>query len=380
MSNRNKFICNNCCKYPTISPSLQFVQGPTGPTGPQGVQGVPGLQGVPGIQGPQGLTGATGATGPTGATGATGATGPAGAIGPTGSSEEIVIGNVNLTDPDDEAKVIDNKLGSKHILDFVLPKGKDGVDGKEGPQGPKGDTGPIGPAGPAGTSVTILGSYDDTDQLNNEHSEGNPGDSYLVGDDLYVWSNDTSSWKDVGKIRGPEGKQGIQGIQGIPGPLDIPAAFFVTFYDDSLGATGIRVYAKNRIPLDLKISDTENNFIFNENDNTITIVNPGTYRVSFTVQASAINDTVIVKDRDIVVVGFKKVGEDTVYAGGTMWDYNQIPTQLVCQGIFSTVLENDTFELVNLGKTPIYLDSPKLDDDVSLFLNTVVTMVIQRLK
>ena len=101
---------------------------------------------------------------------------------------------------------------------------------------------------------------------------------------------------------------------------------------------------------------------------------------NFSVSASYINNTVIVKNKDIVVIGFKKVDESTVYAGGSMWDYNQIPVQLIGQGIVSTVLPNDTFELVNLGKTEIYLDTPTLGEDDSLFLNTVITMIIQRLK
>ena len=63
-----------------------------------------------------------------------------------------------------------------------------------------------------------------------------------------------------------------------------------------------------------------------------------------------------------------------------MFNDNQIPIELVGQGIFSTVLPNDTFEIRNLGKYPVYLDTPLIDSNISLFANTIVTIIIQRLK
>ncbi len=306
--------------------------------------------------------------------------GPTGPQGAPGTTETIALGKIQTGDAGSEAQVIDHHEGSLHTLDFVIPRGQDG------------------------TGVTILGSYDSLESLKQDHPEETKGASYLVGEHLYVWSESKNEWIDVGNIRGPKGEQGNPGPpgpegapgptgwrgekgetgepgpEGPPGPLEIPAAFFVTFYDDSDGATGIKVQPKARIPLDIKISDWENNFIFNENDHTITFVHPGIYRIQFTVQASAINDTVVVKDRDIIVVGFKKVGEDPVYAGATVWNNHQIPVQFTGQGIVSTVLENDVFELVNLGNYPMYLDSPKIDDNLSSFTNSVVTIIIQRLK
>ncbi len=132
-----------------------------------------------------------------GPTGPQGPTGPEGKIGPTG------------------------------------PQGVQGVQGIQGLPGPQGMQGEIGPTGPSGTSVTIMGSYANLDELLKEHSTGNLGDSYLVGSDLYVWSNNGGKWVNVGKIRGPQGEigptgpigepgpqgiQGVEGLQGIPGP------------------------------------------------------------------------------------------------------------------------------------------------------------------
>lgn len=131
--------------------------GATGATGPQGIQGIQGIQGEQGIQGIQGEKGDTGDTG------ATGATGP------------------------------------------------------QGIQGEKGDQGDQGIQGEQGTGVNILGSYANLAALQSAHPTGSSGDAYLIDNDLYVWSQSTSSWINVGTIRGPQGIQGEHGIQGAKG-------------------------------------------------------------------------------------------------------------------------------------------------------------------
>lgn len=70
-------------------------------------------------------------------------------------------------------------------------------------QGPKGDT---------GQGLEIKGKVDTTSQLPAKASEG---DGYLVGEELYVWTN--NSWKDCGPLQGPQGIQGIQGPKGDKG-------------------------------------------------------------------------------------------------------------------------------------------------------------------
>ncbi len=139
-----------------------------GPTGPQGEMG---LQGIPGEQGPMGPQGEIGITGPQGIQGLQGIQGEQGLIGP---------------------------------------------------QGPQGEAGPKGETGTPGTSVTILGSYASIDELNREHPEGFVGQSYLVGPNLYVWSENNSAWENVGQIQGPpgeKGERGLQGPQGDQGPV-----------------------------------------------------------------------------------------------------------------------------------------------------------------
>lgn len=113
-------------------------RGPQGATGPQGVKGDKGDKGDTGPQGPQGIQGERGLQGPQGlqgATGETGATGPQGAQGvqglqgPAGSAATITIGSVTTSAPGTSASVTNRGTPSAAVLDFVLPKGKDGADG-----------------------------------------------------------------------------------------------------------------------------------------------------------------------------------------------------------------------------------------------------------
>ncbi len=122
---------------------------------------------VPGPTGPRGFTGATGPSGPTGPTGATGPTGPIGATGPTGEdgiAETIAVGTTTTGDAGTDASVTDTTGGPNHVLDFVIPKGFDGVDGEDGVTGPTGATGPKGATGPTGPyqiKTAYVVSYND---------------------------------------------------------------------------------------------------------------------------------------------------------------------------------------------------------------------------
>ncbi len=373
--------------------SFRGPKGDTGPQGPAGIQGEMGLQGERGPQGEQGIPGIQG-----------------------------------------------------------IP----GVQGPIGPEGPRGIPGPAGPEGTPGTSVTILGSFNSFEDLQREQPEGLPGESYLVGDNLYVWSKTENNWVDVGVIRGPQGpagpegppgiqgeqgipgvpgEQGIQGIQGPPGqqgiqgipgpqgpegpqgkqgsegpvgppgepgpkgdpgpqgppgvpgpdgppgPLEIPAAYFVTF-NEGFPQGGLPVPSNTRIPIDIKISDINDDFILNTDDKTITIVHSGIYLINYTIEARVANSTLFNEDFDIISVGFRKVDEETVYAGASVWNDLQPGIAVVARGIVSTTLDNEVFEIVNLGLNTIYLNSPniKLIYSESSFVNPVLSLTIQRLR
>lgn len=90
-----------------------------------------------------------------------------------------------------------------------------------GPTGAVGGTGPAGPTGatgPQGSAVSILGEYADYAALIAAHPTGAAGDGYLIeSGDLYVWSQNTSEWVNVGNIEGPTGPTGPAGYVGSDG-------------------------------------------------------------------------------------------------------------------------------------------------------------------
>ena len=97
-------------------------------------------------------------------------------------------------------------------FDFGLPVGPEGPAGPQGPQGiagPTGPEGPIGPAGPqgiqgeTGAGLEILDRYATLADLQAAHPTGNPGDAYMVGDHLYIWSVSASAWIDAGTLSSP---------------------------------------------------------------------------------------------------------------------------------------------------------------------------------
>ena len=206
--------CCNCCN------KIISVTGPTGPTGATGATGAIGPQGI------QGATGPVGATGPQGMKGDTGSDGVA---------DTIVIRNTVTANPEDEAKVIDVGNESVHVLDFIIPMGKDGnigPKGDKGDKGEKGEKGDIGPkgdkgdkgekgdtgtAGQKGEGINIIDSYKSEDELLEKHPVGKTGDAYLVNSNIFVWSENDGIWKDAGSIKGDKGEKGEKGDKGDTG-------------------------------------------------------------------------------------------------------------------------------------------------------------------
>jgi hypothetical protein len=96
-----------------------------------------------------------------------------------------------------------------------------------GPTGPQGETGPTGPqgvTGPQGAGVQVLGSYLDVESLESDNPTGTIGDAYLVGTDLYIWSDLNSEWVNAGTFVGDTGPTGatgpsVTGPQGPTGPI-----------------------------------------------------------------------------------------------------------------------------------------------------------------
>ncbi len=305
--------------------------------------------------------------------GPTGPEGPQGPVGPQGipgDSASISIGNVETTNFSNIASVTDTGSGNKHILNFVIPRG---TPGKQGPQGP---------TGPAGTSVSILGSYSSEDELKIEHPNGNPGDSYLVGNDLYVWTSN-NSWKNVGVIKGPKGDtgetgqpgpigpRGEQGPQGIPGdtgpmgPQGPPGkgeqgiSIFGGLYDE----TPNLIVASPRTPTVITIDNRLPSLGIYYGSNTITTNVSGIYEVSYRALFSTTKDdsiTVFVAANNLNVPGTTttvdlKLGNTLQVSGSSFYNVNTVTT-------FSLAILSGKQESLNVNINNIILTIKKLND------------------
>jgi|GEM_PF-2249045 len=68
-----------------------------------------------------------------------------------------------------------------------------------------------GDKGETGTALSILGKLTDVTQL---PPTGQAGDGYTVNGELYVWSENTNAWENVGNIKGEKGDKGEIGEDG----------------------------------------------------------------------------------------------------------------------------------------------------------------------
>lgn len=154
-------------------------QGRQGVQGPEGKQGIQGPEGKQGIQGPEGVQGQQGVQ---------------------GEAATIKVGSVKTGEPDEEASVVNSGTENEAVLDFVIPKGKQGVqgpqgiqgpegkqgiqgeqgiqgpEGKQGPEGPQGKQGEIGPVGP-------VGPQGETGPRGEQGPKGDPGPAGADGKD-----------------------------------------------------------------------------------------------------------------------------------------------------------------------------------------------------
>jgi hypothetical protein len=167
-----------------------------------------GLQGPQGIQGPAGQNGTNGVNGTNGANGQNGL-----------SAYEIWLSQGNTGTEQDFLAALIGAQGAQGIqgvtgqnglsaYEVWLSQGNTGtqqdyltaITGPQGVQGIQGST---------GAGLNILNTFNIITEL---PLSGNPGDAYLVGGDLYVWSQNTNTWNNAGNVQGPQGLTGQNGL------------------------------------------------------------------------------------------------------------------------------------------------------------------------
>lgn len=275
--------------------------------------------------------------------------------GPKGEADTITIVETLTGDPGCEALVNEKKVGNNHILSFVIPRGD------------------IGPTGPAGFGVRILGNYNTLDDLIREHPTGNVGDGYMIGNNLYIWSDNQGAWANIGEIKGPKGDPGEAG------PEKIGAAYLVSF-NSNYPKDGYEIFEDERLPIERKELDTNDICVLD--NNTIKFNKIGHYKITFTVYAKVpYFNTSYDPEIDFVSLGFKQVNTDNIYIGSSYFIKDEEVKQITGQGIIAVNDINAQYELANTSKRTIYLNTPDVNNikSNSYFVNTPITLIVEYL-
>lgn len=275
-----------------------------------------------------------------------------GPTGPRGVADSIKIGKVDTGEPGTQAMIIDNNQNNCHVLDFVIPRGMDGIQG------------------PAGTSISVLGTYDNYDDFIKEHAIGNKNDAYLINGDLYLWSDNENKWENAGRIQGPTGPMGPAGT------TTFYSAYLVTFNETG---NPVKISSNEVIPIKRVELDIGDIVIIDENVIKFNLI--GYYQINILISAFTNASEPFDANKDFVTIGLKLNDTDNIYVGASSWIYNNNVTQVKAQGIIAVDDTTNTYKLVNLSKNDIYLNTPDLINisSISYFTNPIVTIIINYL-
>lgn len=173
-----------------------------------------------------------------------------------------------------------------------------------------------------------------------------------------------------------------QGPTGPAGTNIARSAYLVTF-NEGTAPTGVTINSNTSLPINRKELDISGLITLDSINKTIKFNIEGYYKVTFTVSAYIQNasNSNFNKETDFVSLGFKKVNTDDVYIGTSQWVSDDIAIELVGQGIIAVNNINDLYELINLSKSQIYLDSPDRKNTISnsYFASPYITIVIEYL-
>lgn len=138
--------------------------------------------------------------------------------------------------------------------------------------------------------------------------------------------------------------------------------------------------SNERLPIDRKELDISGLITLDTSDEVIQFNVEGYYMITFIVSAYASADsTDFNPDKDFLSIGFRQVGTDNIFIGASEWSYYEEAKQIVGKGLISIENIANAYELVNIGPTNIYLNTPELKNisSGSYFTNSLVTIMIE---
>ena len=167
-----------------------------------------------------------------------------------------------------------------------------------------------------------------------------------------------------------------KGDKGDPGTNKIRNAYLVTFN----GGTGISVNENSAIPISRKEIDITNLITLDSTENTIKFNTIGYYKITIIASAYVKKTGAVFDEKtDFSAIALRQKETDNIYIGSSVWTPDEIPKQILAEGILSVDSTDNTYEIVNIGKQTLYLNTPDLRyiNSNSYFVNSPLTINIE---
>lgn len=100
--------------------------------------------------------------------------------------------------------------GENLHFEDLTPEEKEEIRGQRGYQGE------VGPKGDTGDGLHVDGTYSSYNAFIAAHPEGTKEEVYIVGGNIFTWSETESIWVNGGRVQGPQGQTGQDGKPGEP--------------------------------------------------------------------------------------------------------------------------------------------------------------------
>lgn len=167
-----------------------------------------------------------------------------------------------------------------------------------------------------------------------------------------------------------------KGDKGDPATNKIRNAYLVTFN----GGTGISVNENSAIPISRKEIDITNLITLDSAENAIKFNAIGYYKITIIASAYVKKAGAVFDEKtDFSAIALRQKGTDNIYIGASVWTPDEISKQILAEGILSVDNTDNTYEVVNIGKQTLYLNTPDLKyiNSNSYFTNSLLTINIE---
>ena len=178
---------------------------------------------------------------------------------------------------------------------------------------------------------------------------------------------------------GPPGPKGEKGDQGPRGLENIKAAYLTTF--NNIENNEYVVNEDDRIPISKKENDIYNICTLDSKNNTIKFNIQGNYKISFKIHATLHCYNTYTMDNRFISIGLREINTDNTYIGDSEWLYYGKPEKIYGEGIIYIDDTKNIYEIANLSKKPIYLNTPNIKKIKTnkYYCNALVTITIEYL-